>query len=105
MSTLVAFPLMDQGGQVVVEVDDTAAGPVRAARPGEIATTARTTFEEAVAGVRPIAQIILAQLRELGPETVTIELGVKFGTETGVILAKAAAEGTCKVTLTWNPAR
>ena len=62
-------------------------------------------FGEAVAGVRPIAQTILDQLRDLGPETVTVELGIKFGTEAGVILARAAAEGTCKVTLTWKPGK
>jgi deoxyhypusine synthase len=90
-------------GDVVVEMEDDAAGPVRAARLGEIAVTAKQSFEEVAAGVRPIVETILSHLRDLGPEAVTIEFGIKFGTEAGVILAKAAAEGTCKVTFTWKP--
>ena len=105
MSKLVAFPLKDGSGQVIVEMDDTTAGPVRAARPGQLIATAEKSFEEALAGVRPIAQTILNQFRDFGPETVTVALGIKFGTEAGVILAKAAAEGTCKVTLTWKPGK
>ena len=105
MSKLVAFPFKDGAGQVIVEMDDTTSGLIRATRPGEIAATANKTFEEAAAGVRPIAETILGQLSDLGPETVTVELGIKFGTEAGVILAKAATEGTCKVSLTWKPSK
>ena len=39
MSRLVEFPLSG-GGKVLVEVDEATGGPVRAARPGEVAETA-----------------------------------------------------------------
>jgi hypothetical protein len=101
MTRLVRFPLED-GGSIVVEVDEAVAGPVRAAKPGEVIATAGETFERAVAGLRPVVEVILRQLRDLGPETVTVELGVKFGGEAGVILAKSTVEAACKVTLAWK---
>ena len=86
-------------------MEDDAAGLVRASnKPGKIAETLEKTFEETVSGLRPIAEILLAQVRDLGPREATIEFGIKFGTEAGVILAKAAAEGACKVTLHWKAA-
>jgi Trypsin-co-occurring domain 1 len=103
MARLVAFPL-EGGGQVLVEVEEVAGGPVRAAvRPGEMAETAKRTFDEAVGGIRAIAEKVMAQVRDLGPNTVEVEFSVKFSGEAGVILAKTAAEGACTIKLSWNP--
>lgn len=101
MSKLVEFRLAE-GGSVLVQVDDKGSGPVPAASPGDLAAKAKMTFEEAVAKLRPIAQAVLDQVKDLGPREVQVELGLKFSAEAGVILAKTSAEGTCKVTLTWQ---
>ena len=102
MAHLVEFDLRE-GGSIIVEVDDAISRPVRVSKPGEIADKAKKSFDEAVAGIRPIAQAVVSQLVELAPETISVELGVKFSAEAGVVLAKAASEGTCKLTLTWRP--
>lgn len=99
---LIEFPMEDGDGRVVVEMDPTLSGPIPAASPGEIAGRAATTMEEAAAGIRPIARAILNQLTELGPQAVTVELGIKFSAKAGVVLASAASEGHCKVTLSWD---
>ena len=101
MSRLVAFPLKD-GGTVVVEVDEATGGPVRAARPGEVVETAKKTFDEATSGLRAIAEKVIGQVRDLGPETIEVEFSIKFNAEAGVVLAKAATEGACKVKLAWK---
>ena len=101
MTKLVEFKL-EGGGSVIVQVDENESGPVPAANPGDLAGQAMMTFEQAAAKLRPIARAVLAQVKDLGPQDVTIELGVKFSAEAGVILAKSSAEGTCKVTLAWK---
>jgi hypothetical protein len=101
MERLVRFPLAS-GGSVIVQVDEQQSGPVPAASPGEIAAKAKMTFEQAAAQLRPIAQTLLEQVKDLGPENVKIELGIAFSAEAGVVLAKTSAEGTCKVTLSWK---
>lgn len=102
MSRLVEFPLSG-GGKVLVEVDEATGGPVRAERPGEVAETAKKTFDEAVGSIRAIAEKVVAQVRDLGPNTVEVEFSVKFNAEAGVILAKTAGEGACTIKLSWTP--
>jgi Trypsin-co-occurring domain 1 len=101
---LVAFPTGD-GESLVVEVDEPEmAGTVRAARPGEIAETARVTFEEALSRIRPAAEGVIGQLRNLtdAPDQVGVEFGLKLSAQAGVVVAAAAAEANYKVTLTWH---
>jgi hypothetical protein len=101
MERLVRFPL-EGGGSVIVQVDEQRSGPVPSANPGEIATKAKMTFEQAAAQLRPIAKTLLEEVKDLGPHDVEIELGISFSAEAGVVLAKTSVEGNCKVTLTWK---
>lgn len=64
---------------------------------------AKQSFEEAIAGIGPIADTIMRQVTVLGPESVGIEFGVKFTAQAGVMIASSAIEGNCKVTLNWKP--
>jgi hypothetical protein len=92
------------GETVIVEVEDvTAHGDQHFGRGGAL-EKATQSFEEAVAGIRPIAETLLGQLAALAPESVSVEFGVKFSAQAGVILASSALEGNCKVTLGWKPA-
>jgi hypothetical protein len=104
MTKLVQFPL-EEGGSIVVEVEDEQlSGPVPAAVPGDFAGRARMSFEEAAAKLGPIARTVLDQVKDLGPQDVQVELGIKFSAEAGIILAKSSGEGSCKVTLSWKQA-
>lgn len=89
------------GGRVVVEIEDQLAGPLPASA-GSVAGKATESFEEAVAGIRPIAEAVLAQVRELGPAEATVEFGIKFTAKAGVVLAAASTEGHCKISLKWT---
>jgi hypothetical protein len=90
-------------GVIVVEVDQTAPrGDQLGATEGTIAK-AKQSFEEAASGIRPIAETILGQVSALGPKHVSVEFGIKFSAQAGVILASSAIEGNCKITLSWKP--
>jgi len=39
----------------------------------------------------------------LAPESVSVEFGIKFSAQAGVVLAASAVEGNCKITLSWKP--
>jgi hypothetical protein len=50
-----------------------------------------------------LAEVLLAELKELSakPSELAVEFGIKLSVEAGVIIAKTAVEGNCKITLKW----
>jgi hypothetical protein len=105
MAYLVEFPVGD-GGTVVIEVgDDQLAGFAPAAAPGEIAARSKESFETAVDALLPAVRAIGERISRLGPEEVTVSMGVKITAEAGVIVAKTAGEANFTVTLRWAPGR
>ena len=106
MKRLVEYPLAG-GGSVLVEVDvddvdDSALVPV--ASPGEAIARAQVTFEEALAGITPVAEAVFAQVRELTkePAQVAVEFGLKLTGQTSFILASASVEANLVITMTWQ---
>ena len=103
---LVEFPL-EQGGSVLVEVDEPPAGPTMRGlgkeRPS-VAEQADKTFEEATATVAPAAASLIAQLRSISnpPAEIGIEFGVQLSAQTGAFIASVAAGANFKVTMTWR---
>jgi hypothetical protein len=106
MKRLVEFPL-EQGGSVLVELDEPPAGPVMRGlgkdRPS-IAEQADKTFEEATAAVAPAAASLIARLRSISnpPAEIGIEFGVQLSAQTGAFIASAAAAANFKVSMTWR---
>ncbi|MEE4593606.1 CU044_2847 family protein [Streptomyces sp. DSM 41524] len=94
----------DGAEAVVMEVEHTGSGIVRAARPGEVAGTAARTLSESFDQVRAAAAALLDRLTTLPspPSTVEVELGVKINAEAGAVIAKTAAEGNFTVRLVWQ---
>ena len=83
MKRLVEFSL-DQGGSVLVEVDEPSAGPAVRGGLGKDRSTlvekADKTFEDATAAVTPAARSLTARLRSIDdpPDEVGIEFGVQL---------------------------
>lgn len=98
MTALVKFPLENSEGFVLVEVDNGIDTTLTSPSDAEQATN---SFQSAVSRLGPISQAVMNQIKELAPKGVTIEIGIKFSAEAGVILAKTSGEGTCKVTISW----
>lgn len=101
MPDVIRVPV-EGGGEIVAEVD--AGRGVQLVASTDLADIplAGTSLEKAVAGLRPVAKAILDQLKELAPDEVQVELGLKFSAAAGVILAKTSGEGSCKVTIGWK---
>jgi hypothetical protein len=107
---LLRIPLDDTDGDtpalsVVAEVEASASGVVRVARPGEVAATAARSLRDSFDQIRAAAEVALDRLSSLSvrPKTVELELGVKFSAEAGAIIARTAAEGNVVVRLSWEP--
>lgn len=105
MARLIDFEL-DGNTTVLVEAaeDGMPKGMQRVSTGGVMAEKAGKTFDDALAGIRPIAGTILAQMREAVAEAqeIQVEFGIKLTASAGVILAKAATEGHCKISVKWK---
>ncbi|MGH8897213.1 MAG: CU044_2847 family protein [Egibacteraceae bacterium] len=101
MSELVRFEL-EEGGAVVVEVDDEAFGVQRAARDEDEVVRAGKKLEAALAVIRPAARAVLDGLGGLAPDEKQVCFGVKLNGQVGALIAKTGAEGHFQVTLTWR---
>ncbi|MCP1220357.1 hypothetical protein NKW45_00650 [Acetobacter orientalis] len=102
MKKLIEFK--QDGTTVFVEVENTTpAGDQLSGRGSGVIGQAKETFEEAVAGIKPIASAVLRQVTELGPENISVEFSVKLTAQAGVVLASSTVEGNIKVTMGWKP--
>lgn len=101
MTELVAVTL-EGGGAIVVEMDHAAGTVVKAGRPGEVVGRATQSLENALESVGPMAQSVLAKLRESGPQEVTVQFGLKLTAEAGAVITKTSGECNLTVTLHWT---
>jgi hypothetical protein len=105
MKRLVEFPL-EQGGSVLVQVDNVRDGPVTRGVRQDKSVGERTskTFEEATAGITPAAQTLISKLMGLQdpPDEITLEFGVQLSAEAGAFIATVAAEANFKVAMSWK---
>lgn len=103
MAYLIEVPVAG-GGQLVVQASDAdmPAELVLAARPGEIATRASHTLEQALDQLKPAVGAIRDRLAAMAPDQVTVEFGIVLGAETGVVVAKGSTEVHFTVSLTWQ---
>ena len=103
---LVEFPL-EQGGSVLIEVDEPPAGPTMRGFGKDrsaLVEEADKTFEAATAAVTPAARSLIARFRSIDdpPDEVGIEFGVQLSAQTGAFIASVAAEANFKVSMTWR---
>jgi hypothetical protein len=103
---LVEFPL-DQGGSIVVEVDEPPAGAVTRGLGKDrssLVEEADKTFEDATAAVTPAARSLIARLRSIDdpPDEVAIQFGVQLSAQAGAFIASVAAEANFTVSMTWR---
>lgn len=104
MSKIVQFETSK--GPVFVEVDDAAAmhGEVLAANPSGIAAKAKKSFEDALESVKPGIEQALELVNGLlkKPAETELEFGLKMDAAAGAVFAKAGAEATFNIKLTWK---
>ncbi|MEJ2749020.1 MAG: CU044_2847 family protein [Anaerolineae bacterium] len=116
MARFIEFPL-EEGGTVLLEVNETGDGRERPLVRGELAQASRgekllqnaeQSFDTAVDNVRKAANVLLTKLKSLhdAPDEVEISFGLKATGELGgsFVVAKAGLEANYNVKLTWKKA-
>jgi hypothetical protein len=102
---LIRVPL-ENGELIIAEVDrfDIPGEEVVLAAPeaGKAIAQMPEKFEAGLRAIRPAVGELVEALKSSGPETISVEFGVKIGGETGVILAKGTAEVNFKVVMEWK---
>jgi hypothetical protein len=104
MTRLIDFELGSQTSVLVEASDDNMPhGQRQVSAGGAMTEKAQVAFDTALAGIKPIARSIMAQMREAAAEAkeVEVEFGIKLTATAGVVLAKASTEGHCKITIKW----
>lgn len=93
-------------GTVLVEVEEGSFGVERPARNELGILDAGRRLEDALAAVRPAARAAADVMRELAPEHLELQFGVKLAGEAGAIIARNCSEGhfIVKMSFTAPPA-
>jgi hypothetical protein len=101
---LLAMALDSDGSDTAVfEVDGGLADTdLELAAGGDVVGRARVSLSEALDQVRPVLARVVGATRDLGPDEVEIQFGLKMGGETGVIIAKGTAEVNFAVRMVWH---
>ncbi|MFY9634927.1 MAG: CU044_2847 family protein [Cellulosimicrobium cellulans] len=88
-------------GTVLVEVDDNSYGVNHPARNEQGILDVGRRLEDALAGVRPAAAAVMEAMRELAPERMEIEFGVRLAGDAGAVIARKSAEGHFILRMSW----
>jgi len=105
MKQLIEY-LLEDGSTMIVEVDqpEPDGGLIEAARPDEVAGTAKDTLEKSIQKVRPAADAVLKEMRKLvdKPDEISVAFGIKLSAQVGAVLASTSVEANYTVTLKWK---
>lgn len=73
--------------------------------PASGRSKAAVQVRDAIAPAVEAAKTVLDQIAAINPDAVEVTFGIKVTGEASWVVAKAAAEGSFEVKLTWNAAR
>ncbi|MBP0019393.1 MAG: hypothetical protein J7647_17795 [Cyanobacteria bacterium SBLK] len=105
---LVEFPLDGQEGEsVVIEVEGTPPPTPTDDRIGigeDVIHKAKQTLDGAIAKIKPVANAIVAKVKEINEpaDEVEVKFGLKMNAEVGAVIASGNAEATYEITLKWK---
>jgi len=104
MAELVEFGL-GSGRSVYVEVGEAEPdGMERVGRRERTLQAVKSSFEDALGGVRDAAESAIEQFQGMPsrPAEVEITFGVKFDARAGAVIAETGVEGNFQVTVRWK---
>jgi NTP-dependent ternary system trypsin peptidase co-occuring protein len=108
VAVLLQLPLGEgfDGTDVLVEADrnDIAGGlTLAAAEPGKAVARATESLSQSLERLEPLLRTVKDTLAAGAPNHFSVEFGLKFGGETGLIIAKGTAEVNMTITMSWGP--
>ena len=83
----------------VIDPDEWVGWQDAGARPADVVGAVRDAVEPAVEA----AKVVLDKIKEINPGTVEVKFGISVSGGVNWGIAKAAAEGSFEVTLSWTP--
>jgi len=94
---------LSQGSAFLVE-GDVEAGVVRAGRGRDAIAAGAETFQDSLAKVGQIAEMIVQRFATAtrGPDRVRAEFGIKLSAETGMVVVKGTADAHFVLELEWT---
>ncbi|NUP20707.1 MAG: hypothetical protein HOZ81_32435 [Streptomyces sp.] len=105
MAELVVMTVDDGEGTAVFEAETGLAGSDLELAAGDgVVARAQTSLREALDRVRPALSQVSETVRELKPDEMEIQFGLKIGGESGVIIAKGTTEVNFAVRVIWKRA-
>jgi len=102
---LMEVPLDDGENRIVVEVDPRDVSQdldLAAPKPGEIREKAQMSLESAFENIRPGMRALVDKIREISPDEVTVEFGLKLAGQAGLVVARGTTEVNFVVKATWK---
>lgn len=102
MAGLVRVSLDDGGWLLAESGDEPAAGPVQAGRVTDAVQDLPATLRTVLAPVTQASRDVLAELRDIGPDEVRVEFGIRLTVAAGAVLTKGEAGCHLKITLGWS---
>jgi Trypsin-co-occurring domain 1 len=103
---LMEVPLDDGENRLVVEIDPHDVSQdldLAAPKLGEIHEKSRMSLESAFDNIGPGMQALVDKVREISPDEVTVEFGLKLAGQAGFVVARGTAEVNFVVKVTWKP--
>jgi Trypsin-co-occurring domain 1 len=103
VTRLIEIPLK-AGGTLLVEIATAESSARRGLSSSDIAVKATRTFEEALDKIRPAADALISNLKQLAvsPNEIGIEFGLKITADAKAYVASASAEANFKIALKWT---
>jgi hypothetical protein len=107
--TVIAARLTPTGPVLLAEVDSLDAaieddGYARASTRLEELAAASESVQEALDNViKPAAQAVMERLKDLAPDRVELEMGLRLSGKAGLIFASTEGEAHLNVKLSWSP--
>lgn len=102
-STIFEYP-SDKGIVRVEANENLSQGPVAVGRGQNVVEKVKSSFDDAISGIQPIAISLVAQIEKIPttPKSAEVKFGITLSGELGAILAKTSAEANIEITLTWE---
>jgi hypothetical protein len=104
MSDLVEFTVGHDGAAIFeVPSGGAARGTAPASRRGDaLIVESGRSLEQVVGTIRPVIGVMLDAVKDMGPQEVTVECGVKLSVSAGAIVASGSADSHFILTCKWN---
>ena len=90
-------------GPIHVEISEPTRNPTRG-RGNDAVERVQGRFEQALELVESVGNAIVDKVKKISdsPDQVSVELGIKFTAQAGVVIAQTSTEGNLILKLSWN---